>query len=312
MTRSPRRSLTVSIPVYTCTVNRSHTMSLTEGEEDFFPGPNSKLNLRYTCQMLWEIADGIGIPSLLKMAVGFHEARRDPAFAQKYITQHYSATHIVPKKKKGLRKAFVQMVKVRLFDERVVWVKAGAQTIDGLWAGIRRAVSQCSLNIWRLGITERNLPVHQWKKWLGPGAPSIAIFSSSFSGHTHRHVCIFVRQLGAPEWQQPGVGQLGAAECAVALWVVEGGAAACSQRIAVAGVAMLAQVAALAPQAQARMSLLHDADLLRRRPELFTMRNITLRQHSRYLGVYFEMVFTTTTTRPDHDRDRSTWTTRST
>jgi len=41
------------------------------------------------------------------------------------------------------------------------------------------------------------------------------------------------------------------------------------------------------------ISLLDEADLLRRRPELFTMRNITLHERPRYLGVYFEMVFAT-------------------
>ena len=137
------------------------------------PELNNEANRR-SLEALVETVAQQGARLAAELEAGFHEARRIPEFAKKYKSQHYSATHIVHKKKKGLRRSFVKLVKVLLFDGRVAWVKAGTQQIDGLWAGIRSAVSRGSVNTWRTGILNRSLRVHQWKRWLGPGVDKLS------------------------------------------------------------------------------------------------------------------------------------------
>lgn len=105
---------------------------------------------------------------------GFHEARRVSTEAAKYACQKYAVTHVVHKKKPGIRRSFVKLAKVRLHDGDEAWVKAGTELIDGHWAMLRKCVSRTPVNTWRLGALHRNLRFFQWKYWQGPGVAKLA------------------------------------------------------------------------------------------------------------------------------------------
>ena len=59
----PAKDVSVNVPGYTCTQNKKHKMQMTQGEEDLFPPPLSPLNLRFFCELLWDVCDGLTVPS---------------------------------------------------------------------------------------------------------------------------------------------------------------------------------------------------------------------------------------------------------
>ena len=58
----------VSVPVWQCSRNKKHKVSFGDGDEDLWPGFQSRLNVRSFADMLWRSGDGLSIPSLTKLA----------------------------------------------------------------------------------------------------------------------------------------------------------------------------------------------------------------------------------------------------
>eukprot|EP00973_Karenia_brevis_P080735 11201195-Karenia_brevis.AAC.1 len=59
----PQPDVSMTLPIFVCTTNSHHTRRLTEGEEDLLPGPMSPFNIRLFMEMLWEMNDGMNVPS---------------------------------------------------------------------------------------------------------------------------------------------------------------------------------------------------------------------------------------------------------
>jgi hypothetical protein len=66
--RHPKPWMSISVPVYVCSVNSKHMQHLTEGHEDVFPGPMSPVTLRRYLEFLWLLTDGLTVPSCIQLA----------------------------------------------------------------------------------------------------------------------------------------------------------------------------------------------------------------------------------------------------
>lgn len=139
----------------------------TDEENDKTAGPSGVVINQADCSWAGEEDEVKRCRVQLEAENDFHVERRVPAFAQKYRTQRYAATHIVHSPKPGLRRGFCKLVRVRLHDGRLVWVKAGTQGIDGEWTTTRNVVSRRPISTMRTKVLNRNLRVHQWKRWQG-------------------------------------------------------------------------------------------------------------------------------------------------